>query len=91
VTMSAQDGDFDVGDIWSTDEEGPPDGPCPTPLGPLDSKSMGELRLERHDVPGDGNCLLHAFLKTQRSTSHAALTTSVADIRESLAQFVEAG
>ena len=55
--MSTQVGDddpFDIGDLWSTDEEGPTDGPCPTPLGPLDSKSMGDLGLERHDVPEKG-------------------------------------
>eukprot|EP01043_Picozoa_sp_COSAG02_P028533 COSAG02_NODE_1733_length_11168_cov_29.568705_4_plen_88_part_00 len=31
---------------------------------------MGDLGLERHDVLADGNCLVHAFLKIQRSTSH---------------------
>ena len=72
--MSTQVGDdpFDIGDLWSTDEEGPTDGPCPTPLGPLDSKSMGDIGLERHDVLADGNCMVHAFLKNQRGTSHAA-------------------
>ena len=80
--MSTQVGDddaFDIGDLWSTDEEGPTDGPCPTPLGPLDSKSMGDLGLERHDVLADGNCMVHAFLKNQRGTSHAAQSTSVED------------
>ena len=45
VTMSTQvDGDaFDIGTVWSTNEEGPSDGPCPTPLGPLDSKTMGNV------------------------------------------------
>ena len=90
--MSTQVGDddpFDIGNLWSTDEEGPTDGPCPTPLGPLDSKSMGDLGLERHDVLADGNCMVHAFLKNQRGTSHAAQSTSVEDTRESLARFVE--
>ena len=91
--MSTQDGDdaFDIGGLWSSDEEGPTNGPCPTPLGPLDSKTLLDLGLERHDVPGDGNCMVHAFLKNQRSTSHAAQTTStsVQHTRESLAKFVE--
>ena len=94
ATMSTQDGDdaFDIGGLWSSDEEGPTNGPCPTPLGPLDSKTLLDLGLERHDVPGDGNCMVHAFLKNQRSTSHAAQTTStsVQHTRESLAKFVEA-
>ena len=80
-------GDFDVGDIiWSEGEECD-DGPLPHPLqnGGLDSQSMVQLGLQREDVPADGNCLLHAFMKAQRTTSHATKAQRVVDAREQLA------
>ena len=83
-------GDFDVGGIWSEGEECA-DGPLPHPLqnGGLDSQSMVQLGLQREDVPADGNCLLHAFMKAQRTTSHATKAQRVVDAREQLAKYVE--
>ena len=48
MSMEDDDDPFDIGDLWS-DGEGD-SGTCPTPIGSLDSKSMGDLGLERHDV-----------------------------------------
>ena len=79
---------FDIGELWS-DEEGVEDGPRPTHDGGMDTMSMEQLGLKAQDVPGDGNCLLHAFAQAQRRTSHAAKATPTQVLREQLAKFVE--
>ena len=79
---------FDIGELWS-DGEGVEDGPRPTHDGGMDTMSMEQLGLKAQDVPGDGNCLLHAFAQAQRRTSHAAKATPTQVLREQLAKFVE--
>ena len=76
-------GDFDIGELWS-DGEGDELGPRPTHDGGMDTMSMEQLGLKAQDVPGDGNCLLHAFAQAQRRTSHAAKATPTQVLREQL-------
>ena len=59
----------------------------------MDNLSNHDLGVEVHDVPADGDCLLHSWVKAVDSVKNDELPLffrSVASLREGLAQFFEA-
>ena len=58
----------------------------------MDKMSNKELGVDAHDVPADGDCMLHAWVKAAQSVTGVDLplfNLSVRAVREQLARFFE--